>query len=64
MQPFKYSPINMIGELITQKQLCSFDQARLIGLTHYESNLYALLRVDIACVIIIIPTIRTQRSKH
>ena len=48
MQPFKYGPINMVGEWNhPENNSVVFDQARLIGLTHYESNLYALLRVDI-----------------
>ena len=54
MQPFKYNPINMVGERVTQKQLCSFDQARLRGLTHYESNLHALLRVNISYIVVIL----------
>ena len=59
MQPYKYSPIDIFGELVTQKRLCSFEQARLLGLTHYESNPYALLSVNIICVIITVPTRRT-----
>ena len=51
----------MFGELATQKRLCSFDQARLLGLTHYESNPYARLRVNIICVII---TILTKHTLH
>ena len=38
MQLFKYNPLNIFGELATQKRLCSFDQARSLDLTHYESN--------------------------
>ena len=65
MQLFKYNPLNIFGELATQKRLCSFGQTRSLGLTHYESKPYALLCVDIKYVIIaVLNKTHLTRSKH